>query len=335
MGEMVMKKLFSKDNFLFPTFNNRQSKQSIFVSISIAILFVLSSFLFLHALYGFVNAIGSFVSGSTDVMIKDLLRILPLIVCFLMTLWTMFLFHALHRNVNDERREKSLKKNSIVIASFGAFNIVYIIVCLIVGKFSSIVEGSPFPIYPLDTLLYSLLFIAIACFVFFYSKKLAEKIPYVVPSRGPIVTKARFFYCFGMAIWMLVALYSFAGFTHGLFIIDFRHGYQAFSIALLFMFLVNVVFIVFWEFYYNELKVEARKQLLLPLAICGTCLSLISTIFYFVALGLNLDGPANVGFGVLPVTFAASVNIATLILVFAPVIVSIIALIKGFLIRKK
>lgn len=335
MGEMVMKKLFYKDNFLFPTFNNRQSKQSIFVSISIAILFVLSSFLFLHALYGFVDAIGSFVSGSTDVMIKDILRILPLIVCFLMTLWTMLLFHTLHRNVNDERREKSLKKNSIVVASFGVFNIVYVIVCLIVGKFSSIVEGSPFPIYPLDTLLYSLLFIAIACFVFFYSKKSAEKIPYVVPSRGPIVTKARFFYCFGMAIWMLVALYSFAGFTHGLFIIDFRHGYQAFSIALLFMFLVNVVFIVFWEFYYNELKVEARKQLLLPLAICGTCLSLISTIFYFVALGLNLDGPANVGFGVLPVTFAASVNIATLILVFAPVIVSIIALIKGFLIRKK
>ena len=330
-----MKKLFSKDNFLFSTFNNRQCKQSIFVAITLMVLFILSSFLFLHALYAFVDVAGSIVSGSPDVAIKDLLRSIPLIVCFLMTLWTMLLVHAFFRNADDERRTKSLKKNSIVIASFGTFNIIYIVVCLIIGKFSSIVEGSPFPIYPLDALLYSLLFIAIACFAYFYLRKISEAHPYIVPSRGPIVSKARFIYCFGISVWMLVALYCFAGFSHGLFIIDFKHGYLAFSLALLFMFLVNTVFFLFWEFYYNELKPEARKQLLLPLAICGACLALSSTVFYFVALGLNLDGPANVGFGLLPVAFAASVNIATLILVFNPVIVSIVALIKGILIRRK
>ena len=36
-----------------------------------------------------------------------------------------------------------------------------------------------------------------------------------------------------------------------------------------------------------------------------------------------------------PVAFAASVNIATLLVVFTPLIVSIVALIKGILIRKK
>jgi hypothetical protein len=74
---------------------------------------------------------------------------------------------------------------------------------------------------------------------------------------------------------------------------------------------------------------------LLPLAIVALVVSIAVAVFYFVALGANLDGPANVGFGVLPIAFAASVNIATLLAVATPIIVSIAALIKGILLRKK
>ena len=58
-------------------------------------------------------------------------------------------------------------------------------------------------------------------------------------------------------------------------------------------------------------------------------------VLYFVGLGVNLDGPSNAGFGILPVAFAASVNIATMIVVATPLIVSVVALIKGLLLRKK
>ena len=90
-----------------------------------------------------------------------------------------------------------------------------------------------------------------------------------------------------------------------------------------------------WELHYNCLKEEKKKEQLFPLAIIGLCISVATMVFYFVALGLNLDGPSNVGFGILPVAFAASVNIATLIVVFTPLIVSVVALIKGLLMRKK
>ena len=61
---------------------------------------------------------------------------------------------------------------------------------------------------------------------------------------------------------------------------------------------------------------------------------MVAAIIYFIALKFNLDGPSNVGFGILPIAFSASVNIATLLVVATPLIVSVVALIKG-LIRKK
>ena len=183
-------------------------------------------------------------------------------------------------------------------------------------------------------MLYALLFVCIGVFALLYRKKFQEKLPFIVPNRAPVVSKARFGYCFAVAIWMLIALFSFAAFWLGLFIIDFLHGYQAYSIALLLVFFVNALFMCVWEFYYNELKEEARKQVLLPLALIGLGVSVCAAAFYFIALGFNLDGPANVGFGVLPVAFAASVNIATMLVVATPLIVSVVALIKGLLRRK-
>ena len=129
--------------------------------------------------------------------------------------------------------------------------------------------------------------------------------------------------------------FSFADFFIGLFVIDFIHGYAFYGIMLLIAMLLPSLLLGLWEFYFNELKEEKRKEFLLPLGIAGTAISLVITIFYFVALGLNLDGPSNVGFGVLPVAFTASVNIATLVVVITPLGVAITALIKGLIARKK
>ena len=330
-----MKHLFSSELFIGSGHDKNQKGQSIVVNVMLSVLFVACSFLFMNMLYSFADCAGSIVCKSYDVAIKDLLRSLPVYFCFIMTLFALLMVHAFYRNVSQEKLTKSVFKNSIVIMAFALINLVYVIVGLIVGKYLSIVEGSPTLLFPLDTILYSLLIVALAVFAIIYIKKIAAKSPYVAPSHAPIVTKARFVYCLGMTFWTFVAFFCFAGFAYGLFIIDFIHGYLAFSIALLTVYCVNALFLIVWEFYFNQLNEEGRKQNLLPLAIIGLAVSVAAAIFYFVALQFNLDGPANVGFGVLPVTFAASVNIATLVVAATPIIVSVIALIKGLLARKK
>ena len=109
MGEMVMKKLFDKSGFLFSSFDKEQKRQSTFVFLLLLVLFVLSSFTFFNMLYCFADIIGSIVSGSADVAIKDLLRSLPIILSCFMSIWAILLVHASFRNASDERRIKSYK----------------------------------------------------------------------------------------------------------------------------------------------------------------------------------------------------------------------------------
>ena len=111
--------------------------------------------------------------------------------------------------------------------------------------------------------------------------------------------------------------------------------YAFYGIAVILIYCLSPILLGFWEFYYNELKEENKKAFLLPLAICGLVVSVLTVVLYMVGLGSNMDAPSNGGFGILPIAFAASVNIATLIVVFTPVIVSVVALIKGLIARKQ
>ena len=329
-----MKKFFDKSNFIPSTFDAEQKKQSLIVSVLLIIFFVISAFTFLNALYAFADAVGSAVSGSMDVMVKDLLRSIPLILTIFMSLWTLFILQASFRNV-EGRLHKSLLKDSIAVMAFGGVNIIYIVVGLISGRYSSLVEGSPTAIYPLDSLLISLAFIAIAVFVFLYEKKYTDKFPVVIPQRGEIVKKARGAYCTFLSFFLLIALFGLSAGIYSLFIYDFKHGYAFYGIATILAYLLSPVILGFWEFYYNELKEEKKQEFLFPLSIVSLGVSVIIVALYFIALGTNMDAPSNAGFGMFPVAFAASVNIATMLVVVSPLIFSIVAFIKGLLARKK
>lgn len=315
--------------------DKNQKKQAVVLACLIIVFFIISAFTFMNMLYGFVDCIGSIVSGSVDVALKDLMRSVPLFLVFFMSLWTLLLLQASFRKVNDEKWHKSLFKDAICIIAFGGVNIIYVIVGLITGNYLSIVEGSPTPIYPLDTVLFSVLFIILGVFVILYLKKFGKDHSFVLEGHGQIVTKARGAYCTFVTFWMLFALFGLSAGLYSLFIYDFKHGFAFYGIATILVYLLSPIFLGVWEFYYNELKEEKKKEFLLPLALCGLCVSVIAVALYMISLSTGMDAPSNAGFGMFPIAFSASVNIATLLAVFTPLIVSIVALIKGLIARKK
>ena len=332
---VINMKYFDKENFIPSTFDKKQKIQSLIVTVLLGIFFLFSSFTFFNFLYCFADIVGSIVSGSPDVAAKDMLRSLPIFLSFFMSFWTVLLLHAFFRNVSEERRARSQRKNGIALIVFAGVTLVYIFVGRMIGTYETFAEGSPSLIYPLDAIIYALVYLGIGIFTLIYTKSLHEKLPYIVPARGPIVTRARGIYCVGMTLWSLVALFSLSGFLFGLFVIDFKHGYLFFSISLLFVYLVGFMTLLVWEFYYNQIKEEKKKELLLPLSIVGLCASGLAMILYFVSLALNIDGPSNMGFGILPIAFTASVNMATLVVVITPFVACLIAFIKGMVMRKQ
>ena len=338
MGEILMKKFFSKENFFPSTLDKKQRIQSLVTSLVMIVLFVFSSFTFFNMLYSFADVLGSIVSGSPDVAIKDLLRALPLYLSFFMSLWALFLVHAFRKGKDDEYRLKSIFRKGIAVLSISGFNFLYILIMRFVGKYSSLVEGSPSSLYPLDALLYSVLFICIGVCAILYIKRFKEKLPYTVPVRPVACIEkkhTRFFYCFGLSLWTLIALFGLTGAGLTIFVYDFKHEYAFFGIAVIFIYLLSPIMLAFWEFYYNELKEEKKKEFLLPVSVTSMVISAIFITLYFVALKTNLDAPNNAGFGMFPITFTATANYGTLVVVFTPAIVSIVAFIRAIVAKIK
>ena len=333
-----MKKFFSRENFILSDFDKKQRTQSLVTSLLLIVFFIFSSFTFFNMLYSFADILGSIVSGSPDVAISDLLRALPLFLSFFMSFWTVLLLQSAFKDYDDEKRLKHIFKKAIVVLCFAGVNILYVIVMRIMGKYSSLVEGSPSCLYPLDSVLYSLLYVCIGVASILYVKRFKEKLPYTVPVRAVSASKhkpARFFYCFGVSFWTIIALFGFTGAWLTLCVYDFKNEYAFYGIATFLVYILSPILLGFWQFYFNELKEEKKKEFYLPVALCSLGVSILFAVLYFVSLKTNMDAPGNAGFGMFPITFTATANYGTLIVVATPVIVSIVATIRAVISKAK
>lgn len=324
-------KMFDSNNFVISGLDRKQKKQSLAVTAAVIIFFVFSAFTFMNFLYCLADCIGSIVCASTDVALRDALRSLPIFLSFFLSLSGLMVAQTFYRNENEELLRKKAKKHAIIGIVIADLIVVYVIVGRIAGKYLSLVEGSPSRLYPLDSIIYALFFIVLGIAVLIYFGK---KRVYAGPSRAPIQKKGRGVRSFFRTFWMLIGLYGFCGFFYSIFIVDFTDGYVPYSVAMMFVSLVAFLSFAVWEIYYNNLTEAKRREATLPLAIISLAVSVASTVIYFIALKNNLDGPSNVGFGILPIAFSASVNFATLLVVAMPLIVSVTALVKGLIRRK-
>ena len=331
---MVMKYMFDKNNSVLAGLDSKQKKQNLIVTLAVIIFFILSAFTLMNFLYCLSDCIGSIVCASPDVSGRDALRSLPIFLSFFMTLSGLMTAHTFYRNESERILRRKAKKHSGIGAVLGVIIIVYVIVMRINGRYLSLVEGAPSALYPLDSVLYAMLFIAISIILRIYFRHGGAK-KFCGPSRPPVQRFGRFIRSFFRTFWLLIGLYGFCGFFYSIFIVDFTNGYLPYIIAMMLVSLVAFLTIAIWELFYNNLNVETRKKATLPLAFISLVVSVITAVVYFLALKGNLDGPSNVGFGLLPIAFSASVNFATLLVVAMPIIVSVTALFKGLIRRKK
>ena len=332
MGEMVMKTLFDRRGSVLSGLDARQKKQAGAVMLAVTVCFVLSAFTFMNFLYCLSDCIGSVLCGSMDIALRDALRSLPIFLSFFLSLCGLMVAHAFYRNESGVILRKKAKFGAVFTVILGAVIVFYVLAMRLAGRYLSLAEGGPSRLYPLDALLYAVLYIACGAGVLAYLKKSPG---FAGPCRAPIQRRGRGVRCVFRFLWLLVALYGFCGFTFGLFILDFSTGYLPYTLAFLLVSLAAFLSIAVWELWYNDLTEAARRAVTRPPALASLAVSLAATAAYFLTLKHNLEGPANVGFGVLPVEMTSSVNLATLLVVLTPLIVSVTALVKGIYANSK
>ena len=257
MGEMVMKKLFERDGFVFAGLRGKQKKHDLCVTAAVLLFFVLSAYTFMNALYCLSDIIGSVVGGSADIAGRDALRTLPIFLTFLMSLAGLMAAHSFYRNESGAVLRKRARTHAAVGMGTGALLILYVAAGLLAGRYLSVAEGAPTPLYPLDTVLYALAVCGAGVLVFLYFGKNASAAPFAGPCRAPEKKKKSAGRRVGAALWLLLALYGFSGFFYSLFIVDLSDGYVPYSLALMLVLLITWLSVAVWEFYYNNLT--ARK----------------------------------------------------------------------------
>ena len=280
-------------------------------------------------IYCLSDIIGTAITRTMDIAGRDTLRSMPIFLSFFLSLSGLLTAHTFYRNESSGILQKRAGKHTIIGMVTAGILIVFVVIGLITGRYLSITEGAPFPLYPLDTVLYALAYIVMGIFVLRYFRKKAPSEPFAGPSRTPEPGRIRGIRCFFMALWLIGGLYGFCGFFLSIFIVDFSNGYVPYSLAMMLVSLLTCLSIAVWELYYNNLSAKKRKEVIIPLALISLGVSVVAAILYFLALKGNLDGPSNVGFGILPIAFTANNNLSILIVAAMPLIVSVTALIKG------
>jgi hypothetical protein len=334
MGEILMKELFKKENRILASCDKKTWNQSFTLSILIILLFATCAGYFFDFVYMMCDIIGSIISSSSDIALRDIVRSLPYLSSTIGCIFVLGNLHILFRNYNKDITCKRIFKHSITIIVFGTISALAPLIGLGTKVYSSLIEGSPTDLYPLDQMLTGLVLIVIGVLSVIITTKLKNEINLSLPTRGVENKKCRVIANIGKGIWLLVALFSFSATIYFFKSIDLSNGYVFYSIMLFILFILPWVYMMIYEFHYLELKEEVRKEHDFIIGLVGTIISLVSIILFFISLSLNIDGPSNVGFGLLPVDFTASINVFNIIYPLTIVTVPMVKLIQGIIYKK-
>lgn len=259
-------------------------------------LYILCSLAAFESLNVLLTVIGSFDCGSSDRAVAELLRMLPVLLttigcCLLMTAahWLRFYGEA------DKKKQLSKRYGAWTLV-FGAASLVYTVVTLFAGgTYRSLVEGYPYPLFPLDTILTGALEAAIGISLLCHSKRIQGTEPPIQPvEKGKRTLWNRLHYNSGAkpyigwrifaVIFVGVALVGCGAGLLSPFLLSWSEGHTWYNITLMIVFLIPTAFLALWKFRFLPLKGKERMEYKTRIGLLCFALGFILTIFYITAL---------------------------------------------------
>jgi hypothetical protein len=260
---------------------------------------------------------------------------LPAYISVLMPSYLFIVYHLLLHPASYKRKRLTLICNGAVSAFLGLLILVMDIVYLANGTYTSVVMGGATSIYPLDTILASVLaYIPLGVAGIVYGIRLKDEgegayepytqgaVLHVLSSVfRPFVTIVSFFF--------LGAFITFETF-------DFSSGWAwAGMLPLYILMIVPAVFGGLYEFSYRDMEEGSKKDAYaLKLSIIGLSVTAVCFIWFEIAKGVNPMLVVEEGAALFPADFMGSLNIGPLLIclcAFCPLAVALVkSLIKRF-----
>lgn len=278
--------------------NPSEKRTVVILRIGFVCAFIIAAFLFWDSFYNLCNIIGAIVSGSPDVAIRQLLRMLPLfLTTACMTLIGLSLLGCIRRTGDDRRSKFRRALWGLIVLGF--ITALYVAIGCITGTYRSIVEHSPAYLYPLDCLIFGAAVAILSVIGLVKEKSLPRRLPDL-----PSVRKTHFQPA--VVISYLVALAGFAACFHSIYAMDWTHGYIFFNIALLLNYASPVVMLCLYLFLYTSAPCNRQSAVMKRYGLMMLIVNIALLALYMIAVEVQNEAPNQNAFGLLPIEFTAS-----------------------------
>ena len=337
MEDVLMKKSFllNKDNALYNTLDQEGRKEYRFYQIFSILFFAATSYMLWHFLYFLCEMIGSIVESSPQESLRVLLRTFPwTLLTFAMVGMGIRVYNA-YRAKDQKTRVHKWKRQGVTCFIVAVIDIAYVVANLIGGRYVKLVEGGPSLLFPLDTIIFSVIAILLGVLCLRYAKKLSENgthLPFS-PRKGNIIVRG--LAQFGICVDYMIMLCMFAGFLLCFSVVDWSHEYQFFNVMLTLNYFAGALQFFVYRFVYSDLTDEAKPHGAKVLALCHLILNVVLFALYMLSVQLQPEAPNQNAYGVLPIEFSASFNAFFVVLLLANILTPLIAFVKGLIIDRK
>ena len=334
MGKLLMENIFKPENRLVSTLSPEARKERRFYLILSFLIFAISAYPIWQFLYIFCDLIGSIVSGSPNVAIKDAIRMMPQIISSIGLVHMGVYAHCAYRATSAKKRISAWKINGLISLTLGVCNILYVVIGKNTGIYYAFIETSANILYPLNMIFGGIVLIAYGYFAYFYGKRLESKgsnLPFYNDKRnGHLRRFDHVFYTIGY----LVFLCSASACVLCFYVLDLNN-YIFFNIMVFITYFVAVVQAFFYRYAYIELKEGIREKITFKAALIALVVNFVLFAIYMITLQCCNEAPDQNATAVMPIDFAASVNAFMAVFLLNNVVAPLAALIKGVCINKK
>lgn len=330
---------FLQENRIFKSMSHNAKRDYVILNILTSLVFVILAFALFETVYFICNILGSIVCRAPYQSLEELKRTLPLIVGCFAGIYVLAMLCKLTFGLEGTNKNKILFSTSIVMLVVGLFILIYFSIGLSNGLYvnpvgKNIAHKRIFVSLIISCILYFLLGGASLIISLKY-KGFAGEIPYRSKNYKTFVKVLRGIATTGLVIG---SGYSLSALIHATYTvdltnnIDYSHNASFYVTCLIFVFLTCLLMVVTYYFIYLPLKEEHKLKFQFISSIIFTSVNIVIFVLYEVAHGLFPNAPIVSCYAILPIDFAATMNvfgkIYGIMILFPPIIALVIAIIK-------
>lgn len=265
----------------------------------------------------------------------DPVSMIPYFLMTILLLTIFFTSHALLHNASKTSRKVTLCLGGGLLLTLGAANTIYLMVLAFQGGFANLWESRFNLLYPVDSLIVSLLSDFLGAALILYGWKKADAVEFVCPSKKAMWKRILGDYLFG-PLFLMISMFFLGAFLHLPWTIDRDPKNLGVTLPFYFLMVLPVVEVGLYEYLARENKDEKKTYSYMMIGVTSFLgAGIVFSIWGYFASINNPYALTESMTAYFPIDSMGSMNLGPVLLTFINLLPGLIYLLNYLFAKKK